>query len=169
MKLNAKGWEAYKRMEKKYNEELDRIRKELKDPEYTEGWCIIDNSDACPSVQDYLELLVFGDMEDALWVLIEGFKYDSDDAVYVYGVRWKDFARLLLPYYDLDDDDKEYLAKHGIIKNDAGSFLTDDEKMHDFFRISKEEFLFSYSYLTEEDYDLTVKEIKEWLKKVEEE
>ena len=51
----------------------------------------------------------------------------------------------------------------------AGSFLTDDEKMYDFFRISKEEFLFSYSYLTEEDYDMTVAEIKEWLKKVEEE
>ena len=49
------------------------------------------------------------------------------------------------------------------------SFLMDDEKMHDFFRISKEEFLFSYSYLREESYDDTVKEIRAYLDKLEEE
>lgn len=45
----------------------------------------------------------------------------------------------------------------------AGSFLDDDEKMHDFFRISKEEFLFSYSYLTEDDYKLTVLDILKYI------
>lgn len=45
------------------------------------------------------------------------------------------------------------------------SFLMDDEKMHDFFRISKEEFLFSYSYLREESYNDTVKDILAHLKK----
>lgn len=34
-------------------------------------------------------------------------------------------------------------------------FLDDKEKMRDFFVISKEEFLFSYSYLDEEEYNLT--------------
>lgn len=38
-------------------------------------------------------------------------------------------------------------------------FTDDAEKMKDFYRISKEEFLKSYSYLTEIEYDLTVKAI----------
>ena len=35
------------------------------------------------------------------------------------------------------------------------SFIADAEKMRDFFDLTKEEFLNSYSYLTEEEYDAT--------------
>lgn len=35
-------------------------------------------------------------------------------------------------------------------------FCNDEEKMADFWVLTKEEFLLSYSYLTEEEYDLTV-------------
>lgn len=35
------------------------------------------------------------------------------------------------------------------------SFVTDEEKMHDFRILTKKEFLKSYSYLTEDDYDIT--------------
>ena len=35
------------------------------------------------------------------------------------------------------------------------TFITDAEKMYDFFILSKDEFLESYSYLTEEEYDAT--------------
>lgn len=38
-------------------------------------------------------------------------------------------------------------------------FMPDQEKMVDFFILSKEEFLASYSYLTDEDYEETVKEV----------
>ncbi len=38
------------------------------------------------------------------------------------------------------------------------SFTDDEEKMRDFYILSKQEFLQSYSYLTELEYDLTVKE-----------
>ena len=38
------------------------------------------------------------------------------------------------------------------------SFITDKEKMRDFEILTKEEFLNSYSYITEAEYDLTVKE-----------
>jgi hypothetical protein len=34
-------------------------------------------------------------------------------------------------------------------------FCDDEEKMVDFFQLSKEEFLRSYSYMTEEEYLLT--------------
>ena len=34
-------------------------------------------------------------------------------------------------------------------------FIDDEEKMYDFVRLTKEEFLLSYSYLTEDEYDNT--------------
>ncbi len=40
------------------------------------------------------------------------------------------------------------------------SFEDDEEKMNDFWELTKEEFLDSYSYLTEEEYDATVKVMK---------
>lgn len=39
-------------------------------------------------------------------------------------------------------------------------FADDAEKMVDFAELTKEEFLFSYSYLTEEEYDATVEYCK---------
>lgn len=49
------------------------------------------------------------------------------------------------------------------------SFLRDKEKMEDFYKLSREDFLHSYSYLTEDEYDETLKifnklkeEIKEY-------
>lgn len=36
------------------------------------------------------------------------------------------------------------------------SFIEDMEKMKDFLKLSKEDFLKSYSYLYEEEYDATV-------------
>lgn len=39
------------------------------------------------------------------------------------------------------------------------NFLNDKEKMSDFYKLSKEEFLNSYSYITEEEYDATLIEI----------
>jgi hypothetical protein len=41
-----------------------------------------------------------------------------------------------------------------------GNFLDDEEKMKDFYELTKEEFLTSYSYLTEEEYDNTAKLVK---------
>ncbi len=43
-------------------------------------------------------------------------------------------------------------------------FIDDKEKMNDFEKLSKKEFLESYSYLTEEEYDSTLKIYKERLK-----
>ena len=39
------------------------------------------------------------------------------------------------------------------------SFTSDEEKMKDFYLLSKDEFLQSYSYLTEEEYLLTLKKV----------
>lgn len=40
------------------------------------------------------------------------------------------------------------------------NFVNDAEKMRDFHRLTKEEFLQSYSYLTEEEYDNTLELVK---------
>ena len=40
-------------------------------------------------------------------------------------------------------------------------FTDDKEKMRDFYILSKQEFLQSYSYLTELEYDLTVEEVSD--------
>jgi hypothetical protein len=45
-------------------------------------------------------------------------------------------------------------------KMNKTNFLDDDEKMADFKILTKEEFLTSYSYLTEQEYDNTKKEVK---------
>ncbi len=45
------------------------------------------------------------------------------------------------------------------------SFADDEEKMADFYDLTKEEFLRSYSYLTEEEYNLTLNEVGKSIKK----
>ena len=40
-------------------------------------------------------------------------------------------------------------------------FIDDKEKMKDFIELTKEEFLESYSYLTEEEYDETADLLKD--------
>ena len=43
--------------------------------------------------------------------------------------------------------------------NKYGDFFNDQEKMRDMAKLSKEEFLRSYSYLTEEEYDNTLNKV----------
>lgn len=55
---------------------------------------------------------------------------------------------------------EEFAKKYNCIvvnvEEEYGHFADDEEKMADFKILTKEEFLASYSYLTEKDYDLTV-------------
>lgn len=46
------------------------------------------------------------------------------------------------------------------------SFIDDNEKMVDFFRLTKEEFLSSYSYLEEDAYNSTLEDVKYRIKKI---
>ena len=46
------------------------------------------------------------------------------------------------------------------------TFADDDEKMKDFFQIPKSNFLFSYSYLTEKDYNITKDYILQQIEKL---
>ena len=55
----------------------------------------------------------------------------------------------------LDEGEYEYYQNCLMVTD----FVSDIEKMRDFFDLSKEEFLFSYSYLTESEYILTENKI----------
>ncbi|MBO5180215.1 MAG: hypothetical protein J6B87_07725 [Clostridia bacterium] len=46
------------------------------------------------------------------------------------------------------------------------SFIDDNEKMADFFKLTKEEFLSSYSYLEEDAYNSTLEDVKYRIKKI---
>ena len=61
----------------------------------------------------------------------------------------------------VSEDRKEYEEK----AVEDISFITDREKMNDFFLLSKDEFLASYSYLTEDEYWATVDKVKELIRK----
>lgn len=156
MKLNKKGQAAYDRMERYYNRERAWLEAHPEDPLHDElGWSIIDNGDYVRDFEDECALLVFGYGDKAL-VHLEVYADTCEHGwleEYAFGHTTKEYYDEVSTYFE----------------EEMCGFLTDDEKMHDFFRISKEEFLFSYSYLTEEEYDMTVADIKEWLKKVEEE
>ena len=43
-------------------------------------------------------------------------------------------------------------------------FINDEEKIQDYFKLTKDEFLESYSYLTEEDYNATTKALEKGLR-----
>lgn len=57
--------------------------------------------------------------------------------------------------YTVTMEDKMLNENEGESKMVAHDFFDDEEKMRDFETMSKAEFLKSYSYLTEEEYDLT--------------
>jgi hypothetical protein len=74
----------------------------------------------------------------------------------------------IYPYLDYDNNEivldvgentyRLHITKDINVINQS-SFIDDEEKMIDFNTITKEQFLNSYSYITEEEYNLTLKEV----------
>lgn len=62
--------------------------------------------------------------------------------------------------FGLPDRTNEKISLRSNNMENLTHFADDEEKMRDFKILTKEEFLFSYSYLTEEEYDLTVEFLK---------
>ena len=63
-----------------------------------------------------------------------------------------------------NDSELSNFARNELADRNNLNFYDDAEKMADFRKISKEEFLKSYSYLTEQEYDNTkmVDDLKSW-------
>lgn len=60
MKLTEKGMEIFRKWESVYFAELEKLRKENNDPDFCEGWCIIDDADHIDTIEDEIGLLIFG-------------------------------------------------------------------------------------------------------------
>ena len=72
--MNKKGFELYKKWEAIYYKELERLQKE--DPDFEEGWCIIDNDNFVKTADDLVGLLLFGYDDNIFNVIDEWKKYD---------------------------------------------------------------------------------------------
>jgi len=80
----------------------------------------------------------------------------------------------IFPYLDYDNNEivldvgdntyRLHITKDINVINQS-SFIDDEEKMIDFNTITKEQFLNSYSYITEQEYDNTLKqlEVTQWV------
>lgn len=105
MRMNEKGWEIYNVWERKYYDELERIRKETNNPDYMEGWCIIDYPE---SLEDEIGILIFGDDDNAIYHIIdcvESGMFKSPDDEWMFGKSCREMVELLKPYYDIADDE----------------------------------------------------------------
>lgn len=104
-KLNARGWELYKKWEQIYEDELHRLQAEKNDPDFTEGWCIIDTYDFVKTVEDEVGLLVFG-YDEGIGAYF-GFweEHGGDDDICFRDVEGREYTfaeveKLVVPYYD---------------------------------------------------------------------
>lgn len=149
--LNEKGMELYNRMEENYCKELARLQEEKNDPNYEEGWTIIDNEDYVKTFEDEIALLIYGYVDYIFDVIDDWYRCYGND------LRFFEFDG---KYYSVADFFNESRTCYTFTdKLNFTSFKDDTEKMLDFYELTKEEFLLSYSYLTEEEYDLTFREV----------
>lgn len=156
-KLNARGQALRDTWEENYRVENDALGGNSAEGVYAEGWCIIDNDHYLRTIEDECGLLLFG-YED------EGALYQAEEWIEMYGPGEPIFVDAADRIYTAGDIRRELLK---YFEPDAHPFLDDEEKMIDFRALTKEEFLESYSYLTEAEYDATAEALVQAEKPVE--
>lgn len=57
--MNEKGLAVWEKWEQIYGDALQKLQEERNDPDYTEGWCIIDTYEYVPEIEDEAQLLVW--------------------------------------------------------------------------------------------------------------
>lgn len=102
MKLNAKGMELFDKWEHIYWDEVTKQREQTGDPDWIEGWCIIDDADHCKTIEDCIGVAVFGDDDDAIYHILDNFLPHEH---YAYGYTAEQVVEMLKPYFDIGDDE----------------------------------------------------------------
>lgn len=101
-KLTKQGWEKFHEWEKIYDAELKRLQEELNDPDYFEGWCMINNYDFVKTLDDEVGILIFGYEEAIGWYFDEWEKY-KDEVCFtdINGVNYtfQEVENAVIPYY----------------------------------------------------------------------
>jgi hypothetical protein len=155
MKLNAEGKKLYDIWEQNYHKENNELGGNSAKGDFVEGWSIIDNTHYVKTLTDECGLLIFGYDNDAPWIVEDWIDaYGAEDVIFTdcNGNKYTcmDVKIELLKYFE-----PKYKEDDSIYAND--NFVDDEEKMRDFYELTKDEFLASYSYLTEAEYDNTAK------------
>lgn len=103
--MNKRGQELYNKWDAIYRAELEKLRAEKNDPEYQEGWCIIDDYEHVKTLKDEVGLLVFG-YDDCLNYYFDEWRdeYASGEGFFrdVYGREYTlaEVEAACAPYYD---------------------------------------------------------------------
>ena len=104
MKLNKKGWELFDEWESKYWNELERLKKEKNNPNYHEGWCIIENDDFVKTPEDLVGLYLFGYDEHIFDIIDEWketFELSGSDNVWDgIDMTFGEFEKEMKKYFD---------------------------------------------------------------------
>ena len=91
----------YEEWEAKYHNELKRLQEEKKDPDYHEGWCIIENSNFVKTLDDVVGLLIFGYDDNALGTIDEWIGEWGENDLY-FGFKLVDIMHALEKYFEWD-------------------------------------------------------------------
>lgn len=102
MKLNEKGMKVFNEWQRKYYDELDRIRKETGDPEWIEGWCIIDTMDFEHDINDIIGVMIFGDDDDAIYHILDNYRADEP---YAFGYTAAQVVEMMKPFFDIKENE----------------------------------------------------------------
>lgn len=107
MELNKQGQKLYDKWEHIYFDELTKIREQTGDPDFCEGWSIIDDWDHIHDIDDEIGLLIFGYEDDAIYHIIEtvNSKWSWPDEEWMFGKSCREMIELLKPYFDIDKND----------------------------------------------------------------
>ena len=89
----------YNEWETKYHNELKRLQKEKNNPNYFEGWCIIENDGFVKTLDDVIGLIIFGYDDNALGIIDEWIEDYGEDDTY-FGFKLIDIMHELEKYFE---------------------------------------------------------------------
>lgn len=87
-RLTDEGWEAFNRIAQMHEAELEKLRVEYNDPDYDEGWSVIDDFDHIKNIDDDIDLLIYG-YEEAVISTLVSWAWGNIDSKYMFGYTYK--------------------------------------------------------------------------------
>lgn len=101
--LNANGQKLYEKFERFHRERIDEIRKETGDYDYTEGWCVIDNSEYVKTLEDVCGIIIYGYDNDGIDHICEYIGDYGENSEYDLGFTARQVLVELMKYYMLNE------------------------------------------------------------------
>ena len=83
----------------KYDNELERLKKEYNNPDYHEGWCIIETNEFIKTLDDVVGLMIFGYDDNALGTIDEWIELDGEEGTY-FDFKLVDIMHELEKYFE---------------------------------------------------------------------